>query len=87
MAQDGDLAPDCWAVQSLAGMLASPSYYGPGPYYYGPGPPYFNPRRLGYVATPPGNAVVYCMQRFKSYDPRSGTYLGYDGLRRPAAVS
>ncbi len=28
-----------------------------------------------------GNAVAYCAQRFKSYDARSGTYLGYDGLR------
>lgn len=23
----------------------------------------------------------YCASRFRSYDPRSGTYLGYDGLR------
>ncbi|MEP9354243.1 BA14K family protein [Xanthobacter sp. KR7-65] len=29
------------------------------------------------------DAVSYCMQRFQSYDPRSGTYLGYDGLRHP----
>ncbi len=29
-----------------------------------------------------GNAEAYCAQRFKSYDPASGTYLGYDGLRR-----
>ena len=28
-----------------------------------------------------GNAVAYCSQRFKSYDPASGTYLGYDGNR------
>jgi hypothetical protein len=34
-------------------------------------------------AAPGGNAVAYCMQRFKSYDPASGTYLGYDGLRHP----
>lgn len=27
------------------------------------------------------DAVAYCMHRFKSYDPRSSTYLGYDGLR------
>ncbi len=27
--------------------------------------------------------VAYCMQRFRSYDPRSGTYLGYDGYRHP----
>ena len=29
------------------------------------------------------NAVNYCMQRFRSYDPRSGTYLGNDGYRHP----
>ncbi|MBB5045883.1 hypothetical protein HNR60_000618 [Rhodopseudomonas rhenobacensis] len=28
-----------------------------------------------------GNAEAYCSQRFKSYDPGSGTYLGYDGQR------
>lgn len=30
-----------------------------------------------------GDAVAYCMSRFKSYDPASGTYLGYDGHRHP----
>ena len=30
-----------------------------------------------------GDSVAYCMQRFKSYDPASGTYLGYDGKRHP----
>ncbi|MGA8615512.1 MAG: BA14K family protein [Xanthobacteraceae bacterium] len=44
----------------------------PPPYYYGPG--YY---------PPPGDPVAYCMSRFKSYDPGSGTYLGYDGLRHP----
>jgi hypothetical protein len=28
-----------------------------------------------------GDAEAYCVQRFKSYDPASGTYLGYDGQR------
>jgi hypothetical protein len=33
----------------------------------------------------PGSAsyddpIAYCMERFQSYDPRSGTYLGYDGF-------
>lgn len=64
----------------IGGALAPyPYYYGPGPYYYGPGP-YYAP---GPVYAPGGNAVAYCMQRFKSYDPASGTYLGYDGLRHP----
>jgi hypothetical protein len=27
--------------------------------------------------------VAYCMQRYRSYDPDSGTFLGNDGLRHP----
>ncbi|MBW7968662.1 BA14K family protein [Bradyrhizobium sp. BR 10289] len=27
------------------------------------------------------DAVSYCAQRYKSYDPASGTYLAYDGQR------
>ena len=27
------------------------------------------------------NSVDYCMRRFRSYDPQSGTYLGRDGYR------
>ena len=30
-----------------------------------------------------GNNDAYCFSRFKSYDPASGTYLGYDGARHP----
>jgi hypothetical protein len=28
-----------------------------------------------------GNSVAYCQQTYRSYDPASGTYLGYDGMR------
>ncbi|WP_245454266.1 BA14K family protein [Aquabacter cavernae] len=34
-----------------------------------------------YGGPPGGNAVAYCMQRFRSYNPATGTYLGYDGRR------
>jgi hypothetical protein len=27
--------------------------------------------------------VAYCASRFRSYDPETGTFLGYDGLRHP----
>ena len=27
--------------------------------------------------------LAYCEQTYRSYDPASGTYLGYDGLRHP----
>jgi hypothetical protein len=30
-----------------------------------------------------GNTASYCAQRYRSYDPASGTYLGFDGLRHP----
>jgi hypothetical protein len=58
----------------IGGALASP-YYAPG--YYGPayGVPAYGP--------PPDDGLAYCMQRYKSYDPGSGTYLGYDGYRHP----
>ena len=29
------------------------------------------------------DAVGYCMRRYRSYDPYSGTYLGHDGYRHP----
>ena len=60
----------------IGGAIANsqPQYYGPGPYYYG---------APGYDGPPPGEAVAYCMDRFRSYDPRSGTYLGNDGFRHP----
>lgn len=61
----------------IGGLLAAPRYgYGYDSYAYQPRP-YVYGRSYG------GNAVGYCMRRFKSYDPRSGTYLGYDGYRHP----
>ena len=29
----------------------------------------------------PSSSVSYCMNRFRSYNPATGTYLGNDGLR------
>jgi hypothetical protein len=60
--------------------------YAPGYSSYGYDPDYYDysysaPR--GYVMAAPDQDVAYCMQRFRSYDPASGTYLGYDGLRHP----
>ena len=34
-------------------------------------------------AAPAYSGNAYCAQRYRSYDPASGTYLGYDGLRHP----
>ncbi|HQS07260.1 MAG TPA: BA14K family protein [Xanthobacteraceae bacterium] len=32
---------------------------------------------------PGTNWVAYCSQRYRSYNPRTGTFLGYDGRRHP----
>jgi hypothetical protein len=62
----------------IGGALAAPYYYGPGPYYYGE--PYeYGP---GYYPAP-GYEGAYCARRYRSYDPATGTFLGYDGLRHP----
>ena len=47
------------------------------PEAYDPPPPVYQ------APPPPDDAVRYCMRRYRSYDPASGTYVGYDGLRHP----
>ena len=39
-------------------------------------------RAEGY-GPPPSDAAAYCMQRYRSYDPVSQTYMGFDGYRHP----
>jgi hypothetical protein len=46
----------------------------------------YEPDSSNYVVaqqSSPGEDVAYCVAHFKSYDPASGTYLGYDGMRHP----
>jgi hypothetical protein len=73
----------------VGGAIASQSYgyYGGGP-TYAPGyydDQYYDDSSVVAVAPAPGgdDAVAYCTQTYRSYDPGSGTYLGYDGLRHP----
>jgi hypothetical protein len=64
-------------------------YGGYGAYGYAPGySGYYDQGYAdqGYVAVSPyggGSEVADCQQRFRSYDPASGTYLGFDGMRHP----
>lgn len=61
---------------AIIGATQPYGYYGYPSGYYGP----------VYAVPAPylgGDAVAYCVQRFRSYDSYSGTYLGYDGLRHP----
>jgi hypothetical protein len=64
-----------------AGVGSAYGYYGNN-YYYDD--PYYYDETVVAAAPPVGDdAVAYCMRRYKSYDPASGTYLGYDGQRHP----
>ncbi len=66
----------------VGGALAAPYYYG-GPYYYGA--PYYYPPAYepAYPAPGYGGDPASCARRYRSYDPASGTFLGYDGARHP----
>jgi hypothetical protein len=72
---------------AIIGATQPYGYYGYGPgygyapgYAYAPGYEYAPGYDQGYTG---GNEVAYCQQRFRSYDPGSGTYLGFDGVRHP----
>ena len=75
--------------QSYSRNYYGGSYYGgPPPVYYGPqvfyppgyyGPVY-GPAYRPYYGRPAG-WLAYCASRYRSFDPVSGTYMGYDGRR------
>jgi hypothetical protein len=67
-----------WGWGVAAGAFASAW-----PYDYGYGYDDYGYDGYGYEAPADDSGVAYCMQRFRSYDPASGTYLGNDGHRHP----
>ena len=54
------------AAGAIAGAALAPAPYGVAPAPYGVGDP---------------NWIAYCSSRYRSFDPISGTYLGFDGYR------
>lgn len=58
--------------------------YGPGPYYYAPPPVAYVPAPVYRYAPAPWTPAWYnyCSQRYRSFDPRSGTFQPYNGPRR-----
>jgi hypothetical protein len=82
----GGFVPGLVAGAVIGGAIAGPGYgYGPG--YYGPGysdDQYYDDGPVAVVPGPVGDdGTAYCMQTYRSYDPRSGTYMGNDGFRHP----
>jgi hypothetical protein len=82
--------PGAFAAGAALGAYAA---YGGPDYYYDPsyGGTYYDNGYYddgsGVVAVVPvapgGGDPAACAQTYRSYDPASGTYLGYDGLRHP----
>ena len=69
----------------LGGALANQQpYYGDQGYYaptYAPAPVYVEPEVDAEDVS--GDGARYCASRYRSYDPESGTYVGFDGERHP----
>lgn len=82
----GGFVPGLVAGAVIGGAIANSYAYGPN-YYYAPGyyddSYYYDDSAPAVAAAPGGDDVAYCMQTYRSYDPASGTYLGYDGQRHP----
>jgi hypothetical protein len=55
------------------------AYYDNGDYDYGPNVAYGSGEVVAAAPADPAS----CAQIYRSYDPASGTYLGYDGMRHP----
>jgi hypothetical protein len=82
-----------FAADVAAGSALGYGAYGYDPYWYGDDYAYDDGYDLGYPVVAGGPVVAegpvvtgdasYCAQRYRSYDPATGTYLGFDGLRHP----
>jgi hypothetical protein len=81
----GGFIPGAVAGAVIGGAIASPSYGYGSQAYYAPGyydDQYYDDGAVGVGPAAVGDdAVAYCIQTFRSYDPASGTYLGFDGFR------
>jgi hypothetical protein len=72
------------AAGALIGSALASSYY---PYYgygypaYGPGYYGYPPVVDGYYSSGVGGDIEYCMRRYRTYDPNTGTYIGKGGRR------
>ena len=72
-----------------AGVIAGAIIADPGPRVYYEAPPryYYRDRYPARYYVPDGLQpwthawYRYCDERYRSFDPRSGTYMGYDGAR------
>lgn len=77
-----------FAAGGLVAAATSPLWAPNGFYDYYPGYAYGPAPTVVPLAPAPfvgqgGGDVAYCEARFRSYNPATGMYLGYDGLHHP----
>jgi hypothetical protein len=69
---------------AIGSALAGPVYVGPPPVDYAPPPPppeAYAPVAAGYGPAPwSPDWYDYCAQRYRSFNARTGYFIGYDGL-------
>ncbi len=74
-----------FAVGTLFGNAIAQPRYAPAPVYVAPPPPpvvYYQPVPVYYAPAPwTPEWYAYCGRKYQSFDPRSGTYFGFDGFR------
>jgi BA14K-like protein len=73
-----------FAVGTLFGnATAQPRYYYAEPVYVAPPPPAYRPAMAYYYSPEPWSPewYSYCARKYASFEPRSGTFLGFDGYR------
>ena len=60
-----------------------PGYYGYDDYGYGYGDYGYGDYAPGYGVATADDHVRYCLSRYRSYDPATNTFMGYDGYSHP----
>jgi BA14K-like protein len=79
--RDRGFIPGVVAGAVIGGAIASQGYYGgPG---YDDGQYYDDSAAVAVAPQGGDDAVANCMQTYRSYDPQSGTYVGFDGQQHP----
>jgi hypothetical protein len=69
-----------WGAAAAAGLLLSAPLWAGGTYAYDEPYDGYDGGYDGYAYS--GGGEARCEATFRSYDPSSGTYMGYDGVRR-----
>ena len=69
-----------WGWGGAFALGVGPDYVGPA---YGYGYDTYDVPDAYAVAGAEGGHVQYCLSRYRSYDPATDTFIGYDGFRHP----